>query len=69
MTCEQLRISRNRAYIEYERESDTAEKMAKLHRWKALCLMYEDAYRQEIKGEPARDLSTIGSIEEQLNNN
>ena len=69
MTCEQLRISRNRAYIEYEKESDTAEKMAKLHRWKALGLMYEDAYRQEIKGEPARDLSTIGSIEEQLNNN
>lgn len=51
MTCEQLRISRNRAYIEYERESDTAEKMAKLHRWKALCLMYEDAYRQEVLGD------------------
>lgn len=51
MTCEQLRISKNRAFVEYERETDIAEKMQKLNRWKMLCQMYEDAYRQEVKGE------------------
>lgn len=55
MTCEEIRLKRNEAYLKYEKEKDTAEKMRLLNWWKALCLAYEDAYRQEIKGENRRD--------------
>jgi hypothetical protein len=48
MTCEEIRLKRNEAYLKYEKEKDTAEKMRLLNWWKALCLAYEDAYRQEI---------------------
>ena len=35
--------------------------------YKSLCLMYEDAYEQEIKGNPViHDSSKIGSKERQL---
>jgi len=51
MTVEELRIQRNRAYIEYERETDITQKRLKQEVWKNLCSQYEDAYRQDILGD------------------
>ncbi len=51
MTCEQLRIERNRAYVEYCNAEDITEKAQALALWKCRCLAYEQAFRQEIKGE------------------
>ena len=51
MTCEELRIESNRAYVEYIHAKDITEMAEKLALWKARCMAYEDAYRQEIKGE------------------
>lgn len=51
MTCEQLRIQKNRAYIDYERETDITQKMAKLNIYRTLKAQYEDAYRQEVQGD------------------
>lgn len=51
MTCEQLRIQKNRAYIDYERETDITAKIAKLGIWKSLVAQFEDAYRQEVLGD------------------
>ncbi len=51
MTCEELRIQKNKAYIKYSNETDITEKMRLLNWWKACLRAYEDAYRQEIKGE------------------
>lgn len=65
MTYEQLRISRNRAYIDYDLEEDIELKFRKQQVWKSLCLQCDDAYTQEIKGEPVRDLSTIGRMEKE----
>ena len=50
-TYEKLRLRRNQARLEYEKETDTSEKMRLLNWWKALCEATEHAYRQEIKGE------------------
>ena len=51
MTCEQLRIEKNRAYVEYLNAKDITEAAEKLALWMERRLAYEDAYRQEIKGE------------------
>lgn len=51
MNCEQLRIQKNRAYIDYERETDTTQKMIKLGIYRNLKAQYEDAYRQEVLGD------------------
>lgn len=51
MNCEQLRIQKNRAYLEYEREEDITQKRLKQEVWKNLVAQYEDAYRQEILGD------------------
>ncbi len=51
MNCEELRIQKNRAYIDYERETDVTQKMAKLGIWRSLKAQYEDAYRQEVLGD------------------
>lgn len=51
MTVEELRIQKNRAYLEYEQETDITQKRLKQEVWKSLCKQYEDAYRQEVKGE------------------
>ena len=51
MTCEQLRIEKNRAYVEYLNAKDITEASEKLALWMERRLAYEDAYRQEIKGE------------------
>ncbi len=66
MTCEELRIQRNRAYLEYEQEADITQKRLKQGVWKAYCLMYDDAYLQEIKGEHIKDLSLLGSPDRSL---
>lgn len=50
-TYERLRLRRNAAYLEYQKEEDMGEKMRLLVWWKSLCQATEDAYRQEIKGE------------------
>lgn len=55
MTCEQLRIQKNRAYIDYEREADTTQKMIKLAIYRNLKAQYEDAYRQEVLGDRSID--------------
>lgn len=47
MTTEQLRICRNRAYVEYLHATDITDKAEKLSRWKALCLAYNDKMKQE----------------------
>ena len=47
MTTEELRISRNRAYVEYLHASDITDAAEKLSRWKALCLAYNDTIKQE----------------------
>ena len=51
MNCEQLRIERNRAYVEYLNESDLTQKMVKLNIYHTLKAQYEDAYRQEVLGD------------------
>ncbi len=51
MNCEQLRIQKNRAYLDYERETDITMKRLKQEVWKSLSAQYEDAYRQEILGD------------------
>lgn len=51
LTCEELRLLKNKAWLEYEREKDTAEKMRLQNWWRACAQAYEDAYRQEILGE------------------
>lgn len=51
MNCEQLRIERNRAYVEYLNESDLTQKMVKLNIYRTLKAQYEDAYRQEVLGD------------------
>ena len=47
MTTEELRISRNRAYVEYLHATDITDKAEKLRRWKALCLAYNDTMKQD----------------------
>lgn len=51
ITCEELRIQKNRAYIEYYNETDNAEKMRLQNWWRECKAAYEAAYRQEILGE------------------
>lgn len=64
MTVEELRIQKNRAYIEYEQETDITQKRLKQEVWKNLCSLYEDAYRQEILGDySVSGFSTEGIIE------
>ena len=65
MNCEELRLERDKTYVEYLNTPVSPEKMRLLGLWKSLCLQYEDAYLQEIKGEIPHDLSKIGSIEKQ----
>lgn len=50
MTCEELRIERNRAYVEYLNESDLTRKRLLQGIWKARCAAYDDAYKQEVQG-------------------
>lgn len=57
---ETLRLRRNAAYLDYERETNTSEKMRKMNCWKSLCLAVEDAYRREIKGEITTDGNCLG---------
>ena len=47
MTAEELRISRNRAYVEYLHASDITEAAEKLAVWKAKCLEYNDVMKRE----------------------
>jgi hypothetical protein len=64
MTCEQLRIQKNRAYIEYEKETDVTMKRLKQEVWKSLEAQYEDAYRQEILGDyRVYGFGTQGTVE------
>lgn len=64
MTVEELRIQKNRAYIEYEQETDITQKRLKQEVWKNLCSQYADAYRQEILGDySVSGFSTEGMIE------
>lgn len=48
MTTEQLRICRNRAYVEYLHAIDISEKAEKLAVWKAKCLEYDVATKEEL---------------------
>lgn len=48
LTCEELRLLKNKARLEYEKEEDTAEKMRLQNWWRACAQAYEDAYKQEI---------------------
>lgn len=50
LTCEELRLLKNKAWLEYENEEDTAEKMRLQNWWRACVQAYEDAYKQEILG-------------------
>jgi hypothetical protein len=47
MTAEELRISRNRAYVEYLHATDITDKAEKLAIWKAKCLEYNDVMKRE----------------------
>lgn len=46
-TEEQLRIQRNRAYVEYLHASDITDAAEKLAIWKVKCLEYNDFTKQE----------------------
>lgn len=50
LTCEELRLLKNKARLAYENEEDTAEKMRLQNWWRACVQAYEDAYKQEILG-------------------
>ena len=66
-TCEEIRLEKGRAYCKYLNEPIGPMKIHWLGVYKSLCLMYEDAYEQEIKGNPViHDSSKIGSKERQL---
>lgn len=66
-TCEEIRLEKGRAYARYLKEPIGPMKIRLLGLYKSLCLMYEDAYKQEIKGNPViHDSSEIGSKERQL---
>lgn len=62
-TCEEIRLEKGRAYARYLKEPIGPMKIRLLGLYKSLCLMYEDAYRQEIKGELVLDSSQIGTPE------
>lgn len=47
MTTEELRISCNRAYVEYLHATDITDAAEKLAVWKAKCLEYNDRMKQE----------------------
>lgn len=65
MNCEELRIQKNRAYIDYEREADTTQKMIKLAIYRNLKAQYEEAYRIEVLGDRSIDRDgTEGMTEE-----
>ena len=48
-TEEQLRIQRNRAYVEYLHATDITDAAEKLAIWKAKCLEYSDVMKQDNK--------------------
>lgn len=62
-TCEEIRLEKGKAYAKYLKEPVGPMKIRWLCVYKSLCLMYEDAYKQEIKGEPVLDNSQIGTPE------
>lgn len=65
MNCEQLRIQKNRAYIDYERETDSTKKIFKLGIYRSLKVQYEEAYRIEVLGDRSIDRDgTEGMTEE-----
>lgn len=64
MTCEQLRIQKNRAYLDYEQETDITMKRLKQEVWKNLEAQFQDSYRQEILGDySVSGFGTQGMIE------
>lgn len=63
MDCEEIRLKKGETYVAYLNAPIT-EKIRLLSIWKHLCLMYEDAYKQEVKGEIPHDNSRMGLKEE-----
>ena len=59
MNCEEIRLKKGEAFCKYL-AAPIEEKIYWLGVWKSYCLMYEDAYAREVKGEIPHDSSQIG---------